>query len=129
MRAARKGQVLVVTSLLGFQGFPFTDAYTASKFALEGEPPHLSLTESMMQVAFQDVPFHKRLTCLQEVLWRVSSGMITHALCSVRLEQCRVDRSTFGSEEHTAARALREGHAQTSNCLWVLRLRLCYGVV
>ena len=86
MRAARKGQVLVVTSLLGFQGFPFTDAYTASKFALEGEPPRLSLTESMMQVSFQDVPFHKRLTCLQEVLWRVSSGTIIHALCSVRLE-------------------------------------------
>ena len=46
MRAARKGQVIVVTSLVGFKGFPFTDAYTASKFALEGacalqEAPHL----------------------------------------------------------------------------------------
>ena len=45
MRAARKGQVLVVTSLVGFKGFAFTDAYTASKFALEGmcglqEAPH-----------------------------------------------------------------------------------------
>ena len=36
MRAARKGQVIVVTSLVGFKGFAFTDAYTASKFALEG---------------------------------------------------------------------------------------------
>ena len=45
MRAARKGQVIVVTSLVGFKGFAFTDAYTASKFALEGvfasqEAPH-----------------------------------------------------------------------------------------
>ena len=28
MRAARKGQVIVVTSLVGFKGFAFTDAYT-----------------------------------------------------------------------------------------------------
>ena len=36
MRAAGKGQVIITTSLLGFSAFPFTDAYAASKFALEG---------------------------------------------------------------------------------------------
>ncbi len=36
MRKANKGQLIIVTSLGGFQGFPFSDAYSASKFALEG---------------------------------------------------------------------------------------------
>lgn len=36
MRAAGKGQVIITTSLVGFTAFPFTDAYSASKFALEG---------------------------------------------------------------------------------------------
>lgn len=36
MRAAGKGQVIITTSLVGFSAFPFTDAYSASKFALEG---------------------------------------------------------------------------------------------
>ena len=43
MRAAGKGQVIIVTSLVGFSGFPFTDAYTASKFALEGMPATSSI--------------------------------------------------------------------------------------
>ena len=51
MRAAGKGQVIITTSLVGFSAFPFTDAYSASKFALEGgalsQPSHLvSLTAS-----------------------------------------------------------------------------------
>ena len=36
MRAAGKGQVIITTSYVGFSAFPFTDAYSASKFALEG---------------------------------------------------------------------------------------------
>ena len=39
MRSAGKGQVIIVTSLVGFTAFPFTDAYSASKFALEGRHP------------------------------------------------------------------------------------------
>ena len=39
MRSAGKGQVIITTSLVGFTAFPFTDAYSASKFALEGGYP------------------------------------------------------------------------------------------
>jgi len=45
MRAAGKGQVIIVTSLVGFSAFPFTDAYSASKFALEGMICMLTLAE------------------------------------------------------------------------------------
>lgn len=36
MRAARAGRVITVTSLNGLVGLPFSDAYNASKFAVEG---------------------------------------------------------------------------------------------
>ena len=42
MRAAGKGQVIITTSLVGFTAFPFTDAYSASKFALEGRHPFMA---------------------------------------------------------------------------------------
>jgi NAD(P)-dependent dehydrogenase (short-subunit alcohol dehydrogenase family) len=36
MRAARAGRVITVTSMNGVVGMPFSDAYNASKFAVEG---------------------------------------------------------------------------------------------
>ncbi|MEO7125730.1 MAG: SDR family oxidoreductase [Nakamurella sp.] len=36
MRAARSGRIITVTSLNGVVGMPFSDAYNASKFAVEG---------------------------------------------------------------------------------------------
>ena len=70
MRAARKGQVIIVTSLVGFQGFPFTDAYTASKFALEGGPPQIALTESWVEFHSRTVPF----TDAQQIFKTCSGG-------------------------------------------------------
>lgn len=34
MRAAHSGHIINITSLVGFQGMPFSDAYSASKFAV-----------------------------------------------------------------------------------------------
>ena len=34
MRAAKRGHIINVTSLVGITAFPFTDAYSASKFAV-----------------------------------------------------------------------------------------------
>ncbi|EIE25565.1 NAD(P)-binding protein [Coccomyxa subellipsoidea C-169] len=36
MRAAQSGQIINITSLVGFSAIPFCDAYSASKFAVEG---------------------------------------------------------------------------------------------
>ena len=36
MRAARTGRVITVTSLNGVVALPFSDAYNAAKFAVEG---------------------------------------------------------------------------------------------
>lgn len=38
MRAAQSGHIINVTSLVGFSAIPFTDAYSASKFAVRWPP-------------------------------------------------------------------------------------------
>lgn len=43
LRGQRSGQIITVTSTAGFVGGPFTSAYAASKFALEGWMESLSL--------------------------------------------------------------------------------------
>ncbi|BDA41813.1 Estradiol 17-beta-dehydrogenase 1 [Coccomyxa sp. Obi] len=51
MRAAKRGHIINVTSLVGVTAFPFTDAYSASKFAVEGLSEAMAPTLSKFGIA------------------------------------------------------------------------------